>query len=120
MDGTPDAPPAAASSSTPRGIQSLKEIDDIDTRREISILLNKLTQDERVEFLQWCCRQANDRIMVLNNPPWVMVNITNNTGEANETLLDLAILHAQFGFPLQFVLTELERRTAKARLLWLP
>lgn len=102
------------------GIGSLKEIDDLDTRREVLVLLYKLTPEERCAFLRWAANTANEKIMLAHNPPWVLVTLSNNTGEAMETLYDLCLMHSQYGLPWQVVLAELERWTAKLRKLWLP
>lgn len=47
--------------------------------------------------------------MLTNDPPWVLVRISNATGDAVETFLDLATMIAQYGMPIQTALAELER-----------
>lgn len=100
--------------------EDLKTIDTLDDKREIRVLLEKLTPDQRCEFLLWCVGQTNQHIKLRSNPPWVLVKADNATGEAMETFWDLCLLISTHGLPIQTVLTELERRSAAAVTLWTP
>lgn len=88
------------------GVLSLKQIDDIDTRRETFYLLSKLTPVQRIAFLYWCCDQANNRMIHTDvNKVWV----EHSTGDAREVRNDLWMLHVQFNLPLPRILSGLER-----------
>lgn len=96
----------------PIGIGSLKEIDDVDTRRELYYLVTRLTVFERIQFLRWCCSRANDQILLKSEPPHIVVTIEHTTGDAWEVACDLFCIHAQWGLPLQTILAGLERKVA--------
>lgn len=89
------------------GILSLKEIDNLDDRREIFYLLSRLTPLQRIAFLYWCCDQANNRM--IHRGEQTRVDITDPTGDPYHTMLSIAMLHAQYNLPIQRVLRGLER-----------
>jgi hypothetical protein len=99
---------------------ALKNVDDIDTRREMKIALDKLTVQQRIEFLHWCCARSNNRAMTTTKPPWSYVTITHTTGDSQEVILDLCMIHAHYGLPMNEILAELESRASAAQRLWLP
>lgn len=94
------------------GIAGLKVIDTKDDRRELLILMSRLTVQERMDYLRWCAARTNDSIMVRSNPPWVLVEFTPAAGNAIEACYDLYLLVSQFGGPLLDFLAELERRVS--------
>lgn len=92
---------------------ALRPHDDLDTRREAEYLIQKLTKDERVAYLQWCCTECER----LTNMP---TRVAGNTlGEVREIWLDVCQLVVHHGLPLASALVELERR-ASQRKLFLP
>lgn len=101
------------------GLLALKAIDDLDSRREMVVLLEKLTVEQRCQFLKWCVFTVN-RHNFRHHGFWWQAVITNNSGTSRETMLDVCQLISQFGLPIQDALAELERRAAAARKLWLP
>lgn len=94
---------------------NLKPIDNRDDRREIFYLLQKLTANERIWFLEWCRDKANASTRMAHNPPWVFVVISSTTGHVAETYWDLMAMIVQFGLNLDVVLSGLERAVKKAR-----
>ena len=93
-------------------IDSLKEIDNLDDRREIFYLLSKLNAIERVRFLEWCRDKTNEEIKFRHSPPWVFVKITSATGQPEETYWDLMLMVATFELDMDVVLRELETRVS--------
>ncbi len=91
------------------GIQILQKIDDICTRREIRRCMDELPPVERVAFLYWCCDTVGPIEKTLAGDD-VLLTITNETGEPNESYLDLMQIVAQFGLDPKICLAELERR----------
>ena len=92
----------------------LSLIDDVDTRREMLILLQKLDPAARVAWLYWCMDATNDGIMLRHSPPWVLVTITNATGDPMETFLDFCMMVSGHGMDPKRGLVELEKRGARA------
>jgi len=97
---------------TQKGIPDLNQINNKDDRREIWILLDKLTPKERCQFLEFVVNQVNQGIKLKHNPPWVLVEVTNNSGETNEVYIDLAHIVSQYRIGWNPVLTTLERFVA--------
>ncbi len=90
----------------PDGMDALVQIDNVDDRKEILNLFQKLSKHERIGFLTWAMSLAN-RLRPDGNV--VRVEVTNNTGEAAESYLDLCGLIVQWGVPRDVVLRELEQ-----------
>ena len=99
------------------GINSLRAIDTKDDRREIWHLLSKLTIKQRTGFMEYCMNQINTGIMLKTAPPWVLFECWSETGDVNETYVDLMTTIAQYSLPVDTVLRELERFVVKAVLL---
>lgn len=99
------------------GINSLQVIDTKDDRREIWHLLSKLTLAQRTGFIQHCVDQINTGIMLKTAPPWVLFRCWSETGDVNETYVDLMTTIAQYSLPVDLVLRELERFVVKIVLL---
>jgi hypothetical protein len=93
-------------------LKPLRAFDDVDTRREIVILLQKLSLEERVAFLYYCC----DTIGILGVEPGtgklLYVTVTNSTGDPNEVYLDFMSLIASYGLDGDKAMIELERRVS--------
>ena len=94
------------------GIQSLKTIDDVDTRREIRHCLSKLSEFERIAFLYWCGRASHQMILATSEPPWHLFEIRNLTGSLDETIADFYAMIANFGLPISLCLRQLEKMAA--------
>lgn len=89
------------------GIEKLSVIDNQDDRCEIWYALSLLTVQERIAFLHYALRELNTGIMLKHNPPWVLFEVTNTTGETNEVYMDLMAAFAQFGIPKEATLNSL-------------
>lgn len=93
-------------------VSQLKKLDDVDTRREVFILLGKLMPTERTAFLYHCC----DRIGILgvdqNSGKPLAVTITCESGDITESYLDFWGLVASYGLDAKAALEELERRVS--------
>ncbi len=90
----------------------LASVDDIDTRRESLICFQILPPAERVAFLYAIC----DMVGPIGQTPKgenIHVTITNETGEATESYLDMWQMISQYGLDVQRALTELERRASQ-------
>jgi hypothetical protein len=99
------------------GIQGLKDIDDLDTRREIIICFEKLSEFERISFLHWCCRVSHQHKIATSSPPWNLVVITNPSGDVFETFRDFCGIIVNYGLPLRICLAKLEQLASKSRLI---
>lgn len=104
---------------TQPGLMGLAPIDDLDSRREMIVCIEKLTIEERRAFLKWCVDLVNGRNS-RHSGFWRQAVITNNSGTSRETMLDVCQLISQFGLSINETLQELERRATEARKLWLP
>lgn len=93
-------------------VSQLQKLNDVDTRREVFILLGKLTPTERTAFLYHCC----DRIGILGVDPDsgkpLAVTITCESGDVTESYLDFWGLVASYGLDAKSALEELERRVS--------
>lgn len=76
----------------------------LDDRREIWKLLDRLTPASRVDFLKWCCR----RVIAQGSP--LGVQVTTHSGTTNETYYDLCCLEYQYRLNLMVACDELVRR----------
>lgn len=102
-------------------LQHVQAIDDLDTRREIQILLEKLTPEERIGFLHWAADRSPTRLRPDGRIARAFV--TETTGDVRESVLDLYHLIYGWDLPAGTVLAELERlagEKGKPRRLWLP
>jgi len=99
------------------GIQSLKAIDDIDTRREILHCLSKLSEFERTAFLYWCGQASHQHILATSAPPWHLFEIRNATGDLYETFSDFCAMVVNFGLPISICLKQLEKMAAAKPLI---
>ena len=90
------------------GINCLKSIDTKDDRREILYLLLLLTSEERVKFICHTINEINKAVKLTHSPPWVLLEVTNASGEANETYVDLMYAISQYKIDPQVVLRALE------------
>lgn len=85
--------------------------DDLDTRRELMVLLSnpKMTPRRRIAFLAECCNQAvAARFGVVSKP-----DLRKTRGEATEIYWDLARLFVQHGLSVEWAtcrLAEIVRR----------
>jgi hypothetical protein len=109
-----DLPPATEIDQSPivqpDGMDALVSIDNVDDRQELLRLMEFLSPGERVRFLRWAATLANGPYRSLRpNGSTVSVYVTNTTGEAAESYLDLCGLIAQWRVPRDVVLRELER-----------
>lgn len=102
------------------GIQSLRMIDDIDTRREIYHCLTKLSEFERIAFLYWCGRASHQMILATSEPPWHLFEIRNLTGNVDETIADFYAMVANFGLPISLCLRQLEKMASAKPAIILP
>lgn len=95
-------------------VKTLGKIDDVDTRREVILCLQKLSVNERIAWLYYCC----DRIGILGIDPAsgspIVATISCPTGDIHETYLDFFALVSGFGLDAKASLEELERRAACA------
>lgn len=92
-----------------KGILDLQTINNRDDKKEIWRLLSLLTVQERIAFLDFVVNQINQGVKLKSDPPWVLIEITNNTGDPNETYMDLMHVVSQYQIPWAPVLTTLER-----------
>lgn len=95
------------------GVHLLEPIDNLDTRREAFYLLSRLPGSSRIEFLHWCARNVNAAIRLRHDPPWVLTEVRNDTGEVMESYADLMGLICQWGMDADAALRELERRVSR-------
>ena len=93
------------------GLNHLKSIDDLDTRREVWECFCKLPPHERTAYLYWCCDTLNQGVMRSGNG--VAYTISNETGECMESYLDFFALVAQYNLDVNLALAELEKRASK-------
>jgi ribosomal protein L37AE/L43A len=93
------------------GFNSLKSVDDLDTRREVWECFCKLPPLERTAFLLWCCDTLNRKLMGAGSG--VFYEISNETGECMESYLDFFTLIGQYGLDSAKALAELESRASK-------
>lgn len=93
------------------GLNALLPLDDLDTRREIMILLGKLSPPERVNFLRWCTVRVNSKLR--HNPEGkVFVYVKDETeGHVAEAYFDFMALIVHYGLDWQTALIELECRS---------
>lgn len=99
----------------PDGIFALEAIDNVDDRRELFYLFQRLQPWERVRFLFWAAGLANGPYRSLRpNGDIVKVVVTNRTGEPAESYIDLCCLIAQWRVPRDVVLQELEKLVRRA------
>lgn len=70
--------------------------------REMRRLLTKLTADERVGWLRWCCRQVSQ-------PGFAGTKIVENDGGVESVLWDAISLKATFGLSLELMGQKLVR-----------
>lgn len=95
-------------------VKTLGKIDDVDTRREIVLCLQKLSVNQRIEWLHYCCRH----IGILGIDPGsgnpIVATISCPTGDICETYLDFFALVSGFGLDPKAALEDLERRAACA------
>lgn len=87
-------------------LESLKPLDDRDTRTEIFRILQLLTPAQRIDFLHWCSRRTYN---VTANGDSVRFIVTHTTGEVAEVYWDLMNLVTHYGINLETMLRELER-----------
>ncbi len=97
-------------------LELLNPLNNHDDRREIFVLLSKMTQMERIAFLEWAVDTANTMLNWRPIPGVHHVKITNNTGEVKETELDLMLLCSEYALDQAIVLRELEQRAAQKKL----
>lgn len=97
----------------------LQAIDDLDTRREVMVLLGLLTAAERTEFMQVVVATINAAIQQTQVPPWNLVSYWTETGEINEVYAELFIVVSQYRLPVKVVLEDLEKFvSARGKKLW--
>lgn len=98
------------------GLNALKPVDDLDTRREIMFLLQHMTAIERIEFLHWAAQRSNFK----RNWQGPQVYIQDTTdGRVEETYFDLMGLAVHYGLTWPEILSELEA-VARRKLLARP
>lgn len=87
-------------------MQDLKAIDNKDDKRQIKRLLEFMTPEERVRFLNFCAYHTNNVLKQsgLQN----RIKFENKTGTTEETYLDILMLVTQWDFPVPFLLENLE------------
>lgn len=88
-------------------LESLRPLDDNDTRTEIFRILQLLTPGQRIDFLHWCSRRTYNLTADGNAVRFV---VTHTTGEVAEVYWDLMSLVTHQGIDLSVMLQELERR----------
>jgi hypothetical protein len=93
-------------------LESLKPLDDADTRTEIFRILQLLAPGQRIDFLHWCSRRTFD--LTADNQTIRFV-VTHTTGEVAEVYWDLMNLVTHYGIDLPVMLEELERRGREKR-----
>jgi hypothetical protein len=91
--------PVTAANEEDMGAQAIK-LDAAD-RKEIWEMLDRLSPFQRVDFLQWCCRQ----VVGVHR-----VQVTSHSGTTNESLMDMYMLELQYKLDLAVAVAELVRR----------
>ena len=90
----------------------LKLVDNLDCRREIWRCMELLTKQQRIEFLEYCCRSIGILGFDQKTKSPVIVTVQNNTGEVAETYLDMMAMISGYGLDADKALAELERRAS--------
>lgn len=90
----------------------LQAVDNRDIRMEVWICLQKMTAQQRIDFLQYCCMSIGILGIDPKTKSPIRVIVTNNSGELSETFLDFFALISGFGLNATKALEELERRAS--------
>lgn len=90
-------------------IKALLKVDGLDTRREVLILLQRLSVADRLSWLEWCC--ANAKTEGHERSPAVVRGL--HSGRSMECFLDFWSLVGQHGLDADHALAALERLAGK-------
>ena len=107
------------------GFQLLTQVDNLDDRREIWLLLHRLSPRARFAFLGWACSQASLTHGAKPTPRWltmgpVVLQAEKGDEEADRRLtteirMDLVCLGLQFGVDLAALAARLESVVRRRR-----
>lgn len=98
---------------------SVRKIDNLDDRKQICIQLQKLSPEQRTQYLKWAVSMAPINIANKGKP---QVTVTKDGGRlanpfpfgsVEQTYFDLMIAIQQFAVPVDVVLIELEKRASQ-------
>lgn len=103
---------------------TVKTIDNRDDRKQIVILLNHLTEQQRIAFLMWAVSLAPINIASGGKNPLKVVKSTPGKtenpfqfGSAEQVYFDLMMGVTQYAIPIDIVAAELEKRASSRRII---
>lgn len=79
---------------------------ELDDRRELWRLLDRLKAVDRIRFVEWCCKQVRGK---------GKLGVTHHSGKTGEAYADLIHLEVVFGLDLNAAACRLERFVRKGR-----
>ncbi len=94
--------------------RNLLYYDDVDGRRELHLCLSKLSDRQRLSFVNWCCRQQGrfDRARAVATLAH-RGTVYYSAGDAMADMAQLTLMGGQGGVDADVMLTELVRRVRR-------